>query len=155
MDPVLNYVVITCGHVTSFPVTWVPPFASYRPVEAQTYPKPDRPSTATSRWLPVKWRHFRVTSNHVRSHDVIPCHMTAIFCELQPVGSQTYPNLHICDPLRNNPAHPAKIDFLLEAIIVTKVTFWRKRDYCSNGSADPWTKRYQSMKPGSAFFPAL
>ena len=61
----------------------------------------------------------------------------------------------ICDLLRDNPAHPAKIDFLLEAIIVTKVTFWRKRDYCSNGSADPWTKRYQSMKPGSAFFPAL
>ena len=30
---------------------------------------------------------------------------------------------HICDPLRDNPAHPAKIDFLLEAIIVTKVTF--------------------------------
>ena len=29
----------------------------------------------------------------------------------------------ICDLLRDNPAHPAKIDFLLEAIIVTKVTF--------------------------------
>jgi len=24
----------------------------------------------------------------------------------------------ICDPLRDNPAHPAKIDFLFEAIIV-------------------------------------
>ena len=29
----------------------------------------------------------------------------------------------ICDLLRDNPAHPAKIDFLLEAIRVTKVTF--------------------------------
>ena len=29
---------------------------------------------------------------------------------------------HICDHLRDNPAHPAKIDFLLEAIIVMKVT---------------------------------
>ena len=28
-----------------------------------------------------------------------------------------------CDPLRDNPAHPAKIDFLLEAIILTKVLF--------------------------------
>jgi len=28
----------------------------------------------------------------------------------------------ISDPLRDNPAHPAKINFLLEAIIVTKVT---------------------------------
>jgi len=29
----------------------------------------------------------------------------------------------ICDLLRDNLAHPTKIDFLLEAIIVTKVTF--------------------------------
>jgi len=29
----------------------------------------------------------------------------------------------ICDPLRDNPAHPVKINFLLEATIVTKVTF--------------------------------
>ena len=32
-------------------------------------------------------------------------------------------HVHICDPLRDNPAHSTKIDFLLEAIIVTKVTF--------------------------------
>jgi len=31
------------------------------------------PSTATSRWLPVKWRHFRVTSGHLKSH-VVSCH---------------------------------------------------------------------------------
>ena len=55
----------------------------------------------------------------------------------------------ICDLLRDNPAHPAKIDFLLEAIIVTKVTFWWKHDYYSNGSADPWTRRYQSIKPAT------
>ena len=29
----------------------------------------------------------------------------------------------ICDPLRDNPAHPAIIDFVLEAIIVTKQHF--------------------------------
>jgi len=43
-----------------------------------------RPSTATSRWLPVKWRHFRVTSNHLSSCDVIFCQVTAYSCELQP-----------------------------------------------------------------------
>jgi len=43
-----------------------------------------RPSTATSRWLAVKWRHFRVTSGHLRSHDVISCHLTASSCELRP-----------------------------------------------------------------------
>ena len=29
----------------------------------------------------------------------------------------------ICDPLRDNPAHPAKTDFQLEAITVMKVTY--------------------------------
>ena len=29
----------------------------------------------------------------------------------------------ICDPLRDHPAHPAIIDFVLEAIIVTKQHF--------------------------------
>jgi len=46
----------------------------------------------------------------------------------------------MCDPLRDNSAHPTKIDFLLEAIIVMKVT--SKRDYCSNGSAETWTRRH-------------
>ena len=36
-----------------------------------------RPSTATSRWLPVKWRHFRSLS----SRDVIFHHVTASSCE--------------------------------------------------------------------------
>ena len=31
--------------------------------------------------------------------------------------------VHICNPLRDNPAHPAIIDFVLEAIIVTKQHF--------------------------------
>ena len=31
----------------------------------------------------------------------------------------------ICDPLRDNPAHPTKIVYLLEVIIVTKATFQR------------------------------
>jgi len=39
--------------------------------------------TATSRWLPVKWRHFRVTSGHLRSREVISCHVTASSCKLQ------------------------------------------------------------------------
>jgi len=38
--------------------------------------------------------------------------------------STAYRGFTICDPLRDNPAHPAKIDFLLEAIIVMKVTFF-------------------------------
>jgi len=41
------------------------------------------PSTGTSRWLSVKWRHFRVTSGHLKSRDVISCNVTASSCELQ------------------------------------------------------------------------
>jgi len=72
----------TYGHVTSFPVTWLPPPASYFLVKCKMYSVREFwPYTATSRWLPVKWRHFQVTSGHLRSRDVIGCHVTASFCK--------------------------------------------------------------------------
>jgi len=40
-------------------------------------------STATSRWHPVKWRHFRITSGHLRLRDIISCHVSASSCGLQ------------------------------------------------------------------------
>jgi len=40
-------------------------------------------STLTSRWLSIKWHHFRVSSGHLRSHDVISCLVTASSCKLQ------------------------------------------------------------------------
>jgi len=71
------------GHVTSFPVTRLPPPASYSLVGIKcTKDLSFRISTATSRWLPVKWRHFQVTSGHKSLRDVIFCHVTD-FCELQ------------------------------------------------------------------------
>jgi len=60
---------VTWGHVSSFPVTWLPPAASYSPVGAQTYPKFDiigllQPLTGDFRSndvpfgsLPVMWGH--------------------------------------------------------------------------------------------------
>jgi len=42
-----------------------------------------RPSTTTSRWLPVKWSPLQVTSGHLRSRDFISCHVTASYYELQ------------------------------------------------------------------------
>jgi len=42
-----------------------------------------RPSTATSRWLPFKWRHLWVCSGHLRSRAVISCQVTDSSCELQ------------------------------------------------------------------------
>jgi len=139
-DVTSGSLLVTWCHVTSFPVAWLPPPASYSLVWSEMYSirqfsafyshfqvtsgqmmslpghlrSPEvmwrhflsrdclllratsllevkctvyasfRPSTATSRWGPVKWRHFRVTSGHLRSRNVIFCHVTASSCELQP-----------------------------------------------------------------------
>jgi len=135
---------VTWGHVTSFPITWLPP-ASYSLVGGQTnsirqfsafyshfqvtsgqmmslpshfqslevrdvisYHVADssrelqpsrkantlyacfRPSTATSKWLPLKLHHFRITSCHPRSHEVISCHVTASSWSYSLVGSQMH-----------------------------------------------------------------
>jgi len=63
---------------------WLPPTASYSFVGKFTVYASLQPSTATYRWLPVKWHHFRVTSGHIRSRDIISCHVTPSNCELQP-----------------------------------------------------------------------
>jgi len=49
-----------------------------------------RPSTATSRSLPVKWHHLRATSSHVGSHDVISCQWLPS-ASYSPVGAETHP----------------------------------------------------------------
>jgi len=89
--------------VTSFPVTWLPPPASYRLVASEMCCTSHfYPSTATSRWLPLKWRHFRVTSGHLRSRDVIFCHVTAFLCGLQPCRKwnvQYMPDFGLLQPL--------------------------------------------------------
>ena len=37
-----------------------------------------------SGWLPVKWRHLRITSGHMWSRQVFICHVAVTSCELQP-----------------------------------------------------------------------
>jgi len=80
---------VTWSHVTSFPVTGL-----LHPCKKSNAPNSQvfRPSTATSRQLPVNWLHIRVTSGHVRSRDVISCHVTASSCELQPCRKSNTPN---------------------------------------------------------------
>jgi len=75
---------VILGHVTPFPATLLSPNASYSLEVKCTVYASFRHSTATSRWLPVKWRRFRVTSSHQRSRDVISFNVTASYCELQP-----------------------------------------------------------------------
>ena len=84
------------GHVTSFPVTWLPPPASYSPVGAQTYPKLD---------LLAFYSHFQVTSSlmtplpgHLRSLPVMfafPVTWLLPLASYSPVGAQTYPKLDL------------------------------------------------------------
>jgi len=75
--------VISC-YVTSFPVTWrLLLWATALQEVKCTVHAGFRLYTATSRWLTVKWHHLRVTSSQLRSRDVISCHVTASYCELQ------------------------------------------------------------------------
>jgi len=64
-----------------------------------------RPFAATSRWLPVKWRHFRVTFVHLRSCHVIFCHVTASSSELQPCGKWNVQYMWVFGPLQPLPGH--------------------------------------------------
>jgi len=85
MTSLLGDFLVTWGRVTSFPVTLLPPPASYSLVGSEiTVYASLRFYTATSRWLPIKWRHFWVCFGHFRSREVISCHMTAFSCKLQP-----------------------------------------------------------------------
>jgi len=78
-------------HLRSLEVTWrhflsrdclLLPATALQEVKYTVYAS-FRPSTVTSRWLLVKWPHFRVTSHYQRSPDVISCHVIDS-CELQP-----------------------------------------------------------------------
>jgi len=90
--------------MTSFPVTWLPPPVSYSLVGCEMYGIGDFwPSTATSRWLPLKWRHFRVPSGHLRWRDVISCHVTACSCELQPCRKWNVQYTRVFGPLQPLP----------------------------------------------------
>jgi len=80
---------VTSGQMMSLPVTsghvrlrdviscHVPaPPASYSPVGAQTYPKVDLQAFYSHfQGTYGKLHHLRVNSGHVRSCDVIPCHL--------------------------------------------------------------------------------
>jgi len=76
----------------AFSVTWLLRHATYSPLGNEMYTISQFwHSTATFRRHPVKWRHFRVTSGHLRSRDVICCHVTSSSCELQPCRKRNVP----------------------------------------------------------------
>jgi len=79
---------LTRGLVMAFPVTWLPPPVSYSPVGAQTH---KTRVLGLLQLLPGDFRSNYVTSGHVRSCDVISCHVTAISCELQPCRCSNIP----------------------------------------------------------------
>jgi len=69
--------------------------------------------------LPVKWRHFRVTCSHLRSRDVISCHVIASSRELQPCKKQNVqftPVLSLPQPL---PDHLLSNDVTFGSLQIT------------------------------------
>jgi len=84
-DVTFRSLVVTLGHVTSFPVTWLPPPARYSLVGSEMYSISQfsafyRPFQVTSGQMTPLPGHFR----QLRSRDVISCHVTASSRELQP-----------------------------------------------------------------------
>ena len=56
------------------------------------YPKLDlQASYSHFQVTSIELRHFRVTCGHVRSCDIISCHVTATSCELQSGRSSNVP----------------------------------------------------------------
>jgi len=82
---------VATGHVT-FPVTWLPPRASYSSVEAQTYTKHEFSAFYSHLQMTSgEMTSLPVTSGRAWSRDAIFCHVTAFSCELQPCRSS---NVH-------------------------------------------------------------
>jgi len=76
---------VTWGHVTSFPVMWLPPPTSCSLLGSEMYSICQYSAfyghfQVTS----GEWRHFLGSSGHLKSHDVISRHVTASPCQLQP-----------------------------------------------------------------------
>jgi len=77
------------------------------------------PSIGTFRWLPVQWRHFRVTSGHLRSHDVISYRVTVSFCELQPCRKWNVECTRVFGLLQPFPGDLQSNDVTSESLSVT------------------------------------
>jgi len=89
----MTSLLVTWGHVMSIAVTWLPLRASYSPVAAESYAKPQLSTFYShSRVLPVKWCHFRslpVTWGHVTSFPVTWLPSPATY---SPVGAEVMQN---------------------------------------------------------------
>jgi len=81
------------GYITSFPVPWLPPPASYRPAGAQMHTKPVfgllQPLPGDFRWNNITTESLLVVLGHVTSFPVTSLPPPASY---SPVGSQTYTN---------------------------------------------------------------
>jgi len=85
---------VTCGHVRSrdFISCHVNATCELQNCRSSKCTKQEFSAlTATFKWLPLKWRHFRVTSGHVRSRYIISSLVDATSCELQPCRTS---NIH-------------------------------------------------------------
>jgi len=90
-DVTSGSLLLTWGYVMSFPVTWLSPLATYSLVGSQTHRiRKYSAFSATSRWLPVKWHHLRVTSPHLTSRTSFPVTWLPPPASYSLVGRQTH-----------------------------------------------------------------
>jgi len=113
----LGSLLVTWGHLTPFPVTWLSPANSCSPVGGQAYRKPQ---------FSAFYSHFQVTtgqitslSSHFRSRDVISCHVNATSCVLQPCRSSNILKTWVLGLLQQLPGEFRSNDITSESLPVT------------------------------------
>jgi len=108
---------VTWGHVTSFAVTWLPPPASNRLGGSEMH---------SIRVFLAFYNHFLVTlgqmtsfPGHLRSCDVIFCHVTASSCELQPCRKWNVHHTEVFGLLKPLPGDFRSNDVTSGSLLVT------------------------------------
>jgi len=111
---------VTWGHVTSFPVPWLPSPATYSLAGSEMYSIREV-LAFYSHFLvtSVKLRHFRVTSSHLSSRHVVSCHVTASSCELQPCRKWNVQYTRAFGLLQPLPGDFRSNDFTSISLVVT------------------------------------
>ena len=96
IDVITGWLPVTWGHVISFPVTWLPPPASYGTKRVQRYSEREFSAFCSFEVSSSQMTSFPGDFRSVRSHDVVSCYVPALPASCSPVGAQTYTKREFC-----------------------------------------------------------